>query len=424
MPNTLQVVDWMTVEGLRILQNNLQIAGYMTQTYTKEYRDHDFAVGDTIRVPLPYRFLVTDGLGWQPQALSEQNVTITIDQPFGVHFELDALDIALRMPMQDAKAYLKKKVLKPAMAALAQSIDSRAALWVYQNTNNIVGALGTTPTTMETYQQARQRLVENACPPQGSQAAGRLMDVGMFISPGMNTKVGTALATVFNPSETVDFQFKNGFIKQGAGADWYESMSLYTHTAGTWAAGVTVNGANQNGSSLLITATASDTFNVGDVISIANVNNVNPQTRRSTGSVKNFVVTQALTATGGGSALDALQIAPAIVGPGSQYQNVDALPATGAALTLFPGTTSPNGKSGINGLNFHQDAFAICGVPLYEPKACEMSSTQRDPETGLSLSFLQMIDPITRKLVNRFDCLIGFGNLYADNLSVRVLSSN
>src|SRR5690349_24874688 len=34
-----------------------------------------------------------------------------------------------------------------------------------------------------------------------------------------------------------------------------------------------------------------------------------------------------------------------IVGPGDQYQNVDALPLDTALLTLFPGTTSPSAKT-------------------------------------------------------------------------------
>jgi hypothetical protein len=101
---------------------------------------------------------------------------------------------------------------------------------------------------------------------------------------------------------------------------------------------------------------------------------------------------------------------------------VDALPAIGATLTLYPGTTSPNGKAGINGLALNRDAFALVGVKLEIPKACEMSSQARDPKTGISVAFVRMFDPIERKMVNRFDVLLGFGNLYPDNCAVRVLS--
>ena len=36
--------------------------------------------------------------------------------------------------------------------------------------------------------------------------------------------------------------FKEGFIGELANAKMYESQSLYTHTAGTWAGAVTVTG--------------------------------------------------------------------------------------------------------------------------------------------------------------------------------------
>jgi hypothetical protein len=50
-----------------------------------------------------------------------------------------------------------------------------------------------------------------------------------------------------------------------------------------------------------------------------------------------------------------------------------------------------------------------------------MASYARDPETGLSVSFLRMFDPIQRKWVNRFDVGMGFGLLYNDHCAVRVL---
>jgi hypothetical protein len=112
-----------------------------------------------------------------------------------------------------------------------------------------------------------------------------------------------------------------------------------------------------------------------------------------------------------------------IYGPGSQYQNVTALPPNAEPLVLFPGTSSPNGKSGINSLYFNKGAFALVGVKLETPKACEMASQQRDPETGIAVRFVRMFDPQQSKMVNRFDVLMGFGPLRPDNCAVRVLGA-
>ncbi|HJT91843.1 MAG TPA: hypothetical protein VJ777_07860, partial [Mycobacterium sp.] len=201
------------------------------------------------------------------------------------------------------------------------------------------------------------------------------------------------------------------------------------HTAGTWAGAVTVNGAGQSGNSLTITATAGDTFNVGDVIGIGGTYNVNPRTRRRTNSTytKTVCVTQALTAAGGG--VDVLNFTPALYGPGSPYQNITDLPANGATLTLFPGTSSPNGKTGKNGLllvgggSTEAGAVAIVNVPLELPKNEQLARQQRHPETGMAVRCVKFWDPTNSIMGWRFDTLGGYGVLYNENNGVRLLSA-
>lgn len=396
------------MESLRILVNKLVCAKYMNTDENKEYQ-REFAVGETIRVKLPQRFTIRQGLGYSPQPINRVYTTVTCNQIFGVDFEWDSVENALKM--ERGLDAIRREYLMPAMSQIANEIDSRAALFAYQNTNNIVGVLGQDPTSMSTYQAARQRLIENACIPDEEK--------GMIIPPAFNTSLVPNLASFFNPTSQISEQYKEGALGEMSGFQWWESVNLYRHTAGTWAGAVTVNGSNQSGSSLLINATAGDTFLTGDVISIDAVKSVNPVSRRVVSStLKQFVITQDLTAAGGGA--DTIQISPAIAGPGSQYQNVDALPVTGAALTLFPGTANPNGASGMQGLAMQRDAFAMVGVKLEVPKAVEMASQTRDPKTGIAVRFVRMFDPVQSKMINRFDTLLGFGPLYPDNCAVRV----
>ena len=100
-----------------------------------------------------------------------------------------------------------------------------------------------------------------------------------------------------------------------------------------------------------------------------------------------------------------------------------ALPGDTALLTLFPGTTSPNGKTGTQSLIFGDGAYAIVGVKLETPKAVEMSSNTRDPKTGIAMRFTRTWDPQLSKFANRFDVLMGFGPLRPDNCAVRVLGA-
>jgi len=395
------------MESLRILVNELRVAEQFNTDYNQEFTK-EFAVGETVRVKNPQRFLIRDGLSYSPQPINRNYTTVTVDQIFGVDFEWDSVDAALKQ--ERGEEAIRREYLKPAMAQIAQEIDSRAALWAYQNTNNIVGVLGTNPTSVQVINQARARMQQKACPPG---------DKRVILTSNMQVSLSNAQATIFNPTTVISETYRDGLINTGYGfRDWYESQSLYQHTAGTWAGTVEMNSAGQAGGSITVTATNGDTFFKGDVFNIAGVYAVNPSTRRSTGVLQEFVILQDTVAAGGAATLS---ISPAIVGPGSQYQNVDSLPANGADLTLFPGTASPNGKIGMNGLALHRDAFALVGVKLEKPTAAEISVQSRDPKTGIAIRFVRMFDPQQSKMINRFDVLLGFGNLYPDSCAVRVL---
>jgi predicted phage tail protein len=148
----------------------------------------------------------------------------------------------------------------------------------------------------------------------------------------------------------------------------------------------------------------------------------NPSTRRSIGRAKTVVLTEDLTITG--ATTGTVNFKPALYGPGSPYQNVDVLPTAGHVVVLMPGTTTPGAGTvhGINGLALNRDAFALVSVKMEEPKAVEVASTQRDPKTGIAISFVRQFEGRTRTMINRFDVLMGFGDLYPENCSVRVAS--
>lgn len=412
MANLINTVDWLTMESLRTLVNMLEVASRFNTDNNKDYAQK-FPVGETIRIKLPQRWTVKQGIAYQPQPIARKFTTATMNQFIQIGFDYDSVEQALKL--ERTKEDIFREYFKPGVEQMAQEIDSQAANFAWQNTNHVVGVLGTTPTTVDPFNAARQKILENA---------GMTGEMTFVIAPKVNRSLSSNLTNLFNPSDEISKLFKRGYIGEMAGGRWFESMSLYSATAGTWASAVTVNGANQSGSTLAITDTSGDTFMVGDVISIANVNEVNPVTRRSTGSLKQFVVAQPLTGTG----TDNLTIQPAIIGPTpggapDQYQNVDALPANGAALTLYPGTTSPNGKTGIQNLCFTRDAFALVSVELETPKAVEFASEKRDPDTGISLRITRTWDPILSRFINRTDALFGFGLLYPDNCSVRIASA-
>lgn len=413
MANNFLNTQWVSLKVLRLLLNKLVVAEYFNRSWEKDFQK-EFAPGSQVTVKFPQRFNVKDGMGYEPQGINRLQTPVNLDQWMQVSFEWDDYENAVKLERSEEE--LEEQYFEPAAAALAQEADSRCAKWAYQNTSMTVGALGTDPTSVATYYQARQRLEENA--------AGVLGKRCMLISSSMMTSIGTNITTIFHPADEITKSWKEGVIGELGAAMFYESQSLYSHTAGTWAAAVTISGSNQQGTSLVITATAGDTFNVGDKFSILNVNLVNPMTRRIPGHAVNkvFTITQALTAVGGAGA-DTINFLPPIYGPGSQYQNVDALPVGGAALTLWPGTTAPNGKVGTVGLSLTRQAFSLVGAKLYVPKAVEESGAAQDPDTGLSVRKVKAWDPVRSVQVNRMDSLFGIGNLYQDNGAVAVVGA-
>jgi hypothetical protein len=407
------------MEVLRNLKNALKVAEYFNTAWEKDY-EKTFAVGASITVKFPQQFTIRDGLGYNPQGINRLSTTVSLDQPFGIDFQWDDYEAAVKAERSEEE--IKEQYLSPAGVQIAQEIDSRAALFAKNNLSQIVGTLGADPASVTFLDQARARLLQKAAPP-GKRTA--------CITSSMQTNsINTPVTSIFQPADEITSAFKEGALGRLKGFDVFEEQSLWSHTAGTWQvpANVTVNGAGQSGTSLIINATAGDTFNQGDKISVANVNQVNPRTRRSPGPLtpQTFTVTQALVAVGGGA--DALQILPAIFGPNadgtfSQYQNVDALPANAALLTLFPGTANPNGLTGTMGLALTPHAFAIVGMRFYLPKAVEAKSQSEDKRTGIPVRFVKAWDPVHSMQIHRLDTVCGFGNLYQDNGGVALLGA-
>jgi hypothetical protein len=408
--NNFTNTSWVSLEILRLLVNKLVCTEYFNRSWEKDF-NKEFAPGSSIQIKFPQRFLTVDGMGYAPQGISRISTTVSLDTWIQVPFEWDDYERAVKLERSEQE--LRENYWEPAGAAIAQKIDSNAANWVRYNSSNFVGQLGTDPITVATYYQARAMLEKEAA------GAGKRC---VLMSTSMMTSLGSNITNFFHPDDEITRMWKRGSIGVIADFSAFESNSLYSHTAGTWAATVKVIGANQAGGQLTIQGTAGDTINPGDKFSIAVVNMTNPMTYRSAGPLtpRTFTCPAGFTLTGGN---DTIAILPAIYGPGSQYQNVDALPANNAALTLWPGTTSPNGKTGTIGFGLTREAFALVGGKLYVPKAVESAGQQQDPDSGIAVRKVIAWDPGRSMQVNRYDSLIGMGNLYQQNASVAVLGA-
>jgi hypothetical protein len=415
MANTYLTTRWMTMDILRVLKGAGTVYPSFNTTYNKEL-DKEYPVGTEFDVPLPFSFAIRDGEQMATQNVIRRKRTIRMDSPFGVDFDYTGFDRALKM--NRGEDMLRKEFTQPAGAQLADELDSRLCRFAYRSVPNIAGALGTDPSTINTYHLAQQRLEEYGCP-EGEQRN--------YITPQAATALMNTSSTLFNPNDDVEDMWRKGKVGSLSGAKTFTSVRLARHTTGivTSAAALTVNGNVANGAtSISINCTAGDTFAQYERISIGGCFAVHPRARRSFGSALGnqavFIVQQAVTASG---TTATLLLDRAIRGPGDPDQNVDALPINNALVTRWPGTTIADGASvtGTVGLRLHGDALALVSAKLKLPTQVEFAEQARDPDTGISISIVQqyMIEKYTYP--TRMDAWIGNGPLYPENCAVCIL---
>lgn len=418
--NSLEVTDWLTMECLRQLKNELFVASGFNTSFSEEY-DREFAVGETIRVPLPWRPIGGEGLSYNPEPIDRRHYNITVDTIPHVHFEWNSVEQALRLSRGREK--IKAEIIDPAAQRMRQTIESYAARWAAINSPNVTGSLATDPTTLGFAATARSRLIQMG----GWQSTKRRTAAISTTAMQSIVQQATVTTPVYNPRDLIAKAFVEGYLGENAGWEFQESMSLMRITAGTRASTCSVSGSNQSGTSLLIACTSGDTFVAGEKFSIgtnaAGPWPVNPGTlQQANGTAFQSAVGGAYGTTyiATGSTIT-LPLVDSIEGATSGYQNITTLPQNGEAVTWWPGTTTPNGLTGTLSVLFTKDAFALCGVKMANPEqggTVQIASQMRDPETGIAVAMLRVFDGVERRWINRLDALVGLGNFYNRNCSI------
>ena len=393
MANSLLTIDMITRKALEILENNLVITRNVNRQYDDSFAVEGAKIGSTLRIRLPDRALVTDGAALQVQDDNEQYTTLTVasQKHIGVNFT----SAELTMQLDD----FADRVLKPRISQLASSIDADVAN-AYKGIYSSVGTPGTTPATSLVLLQGQQKLNEFAAMMPSRYAT---------VNPAANAGLVEGMKGLFNPVDTISRQFKNGMM--GEGVLGYEeinmSQSIQQHTTGSRTGTITVDGTMsvEGTSKITLNGTTGNTLAVGDVFTIANVYAVNPQTRQSTGSLQQFVVTAANTAAA--SKFTDVSISPAIYTSANALATVNSFPQNLAAVTFVgaASTTYPQN------LIYHKDAISFATADLLLPQGVDMAS--RQVHNGISMRIVRQYDINNDRLPCRIDVLYGYSVIRA-----------
>lgn len=381
MANTLLTPTAVTREALRILHQKLNFVGAITRDYDDSYAKTGAKIGDSLKIRLPNQYTVRSGATLSAQDTTESSVTLQVATQKGVDLNFTSVDLTLSLDD------FSKRILDPAMSVLAANIEADALNMykdVYQSVWNGAAAA--------TYNKALdcRVLLNRSLAPFSERTA--LMD-----SVGMADLVKDT-KTLFQDDASIAKQYKEGYMGRAAGFDWAENTMMPAHTRGGSNGAYLVNGASQTGSTLTVD-TGANAPSQGDIITIAGVYSVHPETKVSTGVLQQFVI-------GSGASTTSFPISPAIVTSGAT-QNVSGSPADNAAVT-FAGTASTAVQTG---LMFQKGAFAFATADLVMPAGVDFSA--REVMDGISIRVVRQYDINNDKFPCRLDVLYGYKTLRA-----------
>ena len=405
--NNLLTISKITNEALMVLENELTFTNNVTREYDDQFAVTGAKIGNTLNVRRPGRFIGTTGPALNVEDFNETSVPVTLSTQVHVDTQFTTQDLALSLDM------FSDRVLKPAVAAIANKMDLDGLTMAKNNVANIVGTAGTPPTGLITYLTAAAYLDSEGAPRDGRRSC--------VVEPFTSATIVDSLKGLFVPSDVIGKQYTKGMMgRDSAGMNWYMDQNVVNQTFGSYA-GKTLSVATNTTSfgiatgwaqfgTVTLVASAALTLNQGDVIQIAGVFAVNPQNRAAYGSgkLRNFVVqSTTAVATGGGTAVT---VSPAII-TGGQFQNVVVQTTSGTAVvTPFnnTGTVSPQN------LVFHKNFATLATADLELPDGVHFAGRASDKDLGLSIRVVRQYTINNDSIPTRLDVLYGWAPLYPE----------
>lgn len=414
--NSLLTAQWVARKALVLLHAKSNMTGRTNRDYQSLLPGpiQGVILGQVLSIRLPFQYVGRKGATMSAENSVQRYAQLTVANQRGVDINFTSVERAMLLNN------FEEQVLEPAIAKVAALLE----IDVTSLTNQVpkfVGAYNA-PVNFATVLQAERFLTETLAPEDDRRT--------LTANPQASYEFILDNKGLFNPESTVSDQWLEGVIADKvAGFTAFRNTKMPPHTVGTVTGGSpVVNGANQGqtgvgnafvASQNLVTngwASGTTTVQAGDVITIAGVNDVDPETKQSLGRLKQFVVNTTVSDTAGAITLS---VSPAII-TGGAYQNVDSQPATSAVITVMGGTTA--GVSGAlikQSLAWYRDAIVFANPPMLDLSQLVKFTAQESFE-GYNLRFAQQWDPSNDLLPARIDTISGETLAYPE-LAVRMI---
>jgi hypothetical protein len=412
MANNLLTISKITNEALMVLENELTFTSEVDRNYDDQFAVVGAKIGNTVNVRRPGRFIGTTGPALNVEDFNETSVPVTLSTQFHVDTQFTTPDLALSLDM------FSDRVLKPAVAAIANKIDRDGLVMAKNNTANIVGTAGTPPTGLITYLTAGAYLDSEGAPRDGRRSC--------IVEPFTSATIVDSLKGLFVPQEAIGEQYRKGLMgRDSGGMNWKMDQNVVSQQFGSYssatlscnvttATGFLTSGWAQSSNITIGAASANASLNQGDVITIAGVYAVNPQNRQAYGSnkLRNFVVNSPVTISSSGTAT--VNVSPAVITAG-QFQNVSVTSTGSQTVTPFNNTGAVSPQNII----MHRNAFTLAVADLELPDGVHFAGRASDKEIGLSMRVVRQYTINNDSIPTRLDVLYGWAPLYPE-LACRV----
>lgn len=390
MSNSLLTIDMITREALRIAHEKCSFLGTINRQYDASFARTGAKIGETLRIREPNQYERRKGSRvMDVQDQDEKSQAVTVATQDGVDMRFNSAELAL--DIDD----FSRRYIEPAVAVMVSGIEGDVLSAVTQDVYNLAGTAGSPPTDLAAVGAARAKLNQGLAPKDGN----RFVQMDSVTMGGMVN----GLKGLFQDSQQIKEQYREGMIGRTAMADFYENERTYSHANGADVTGTTDAAAavTDGGSSITLSAI---TATVGSVFTVDGVYACHPETKQAYSHLQQFVIT---SGTSG-----AVTVSPTIYLTGARKNVVRATGGTLATTDFNSKTVTFVGAASLSyrqNLMYHKDAFTFVTADL--PLMDDAIKCVRRVQDGLSMRVWQGSDIRNDEMLMRLDILYGWKTL-------------
>jgi hypothetical protein len=404
--NTYQDSQFVLDKAMALLKNELYFGKASSRNFESDYKGLPFKTGRTIDYRIDTFFIPGQGSSITPQSYVERIRPLTVNLQPNVGVSFATIDSTFERMAKNP--YLEMR-LRPMMRALANSIEGYITDGFAPQTYLAQGV--TSLTSPAVFNNAIARMTAHGIPMDGQVYCG----VGLQVASDL---ANSLFYNTFN-QKVNSMAFREGFIGELLGLEFFRTSFLGRHISGTGAggsvgsdnriaAGVIATAPADGATSLILSGFPNSTagvINAGDVIELGTLNtasaidSVNQINKRDTGYLAQFVATATVNSDGSGNVT--VPISPAINWSNTNIlQNTAKQPVVSTPVFIY--------ASHNLGIAYHKEALVVAMPPMakLEGGVETVSSWSDDLKAAIRYSKGGII--LDDQQIERMDSLLGY----------------